>query len=793
MLKNYFKTAWRNLKTNKFYSLINISGLAIGLTTSILLLLWVQHERSFDRFHKDYENIYQVSTHFGSHGGITIWPSTPAALATFAKDIPQISELVRITDEFDQVLSNANRNKVMDGHHIAFVDSTFFQMFSFNLLEGNQAKSFPDIYSVIITKSLANKLFEKEQALGQILIHRGTPFTVSGILEDFPDNSTIHFDALFPMGFYGKAFTARGGNGAWKTIDEDLGNYNFQTFIKLNPQTNSTAVADALTLAQTKARNGEGVGELKFQLQPLANLHLTGTDGNNNPAKMVHIFMITAILILVIAAINYINLSTARSLDRAREVSIRKVIGANARQLFFQFILETLLIFIASLVVAIVLIIALTPVYNQISGKNLHFSIYNREIWNMIGYTAIGMFMATSLYPAYLLASFQPIAGLKGKINVKVGTSVFRKSLVVCQFSISVLLIVATIIMGRQMEYLRTIDLGYDQSYVFTVPLTPQGAEHKEALKTQLKNTKEIIDVSASDIYDIANLSSASGDLEWNGKAPNSNLIVGQANVDKDFIPTLKIDFLEGGNFTGTPIDSASFILNETAVLAMGLQAPYTGQPLTFHGKKGHIIGVVKDFNFKSLKEKTTPLVLYSWWNGNILHIRSTAKGITGAIASARQEYAKYAGDIPFSFSFVDNQIETQYHNDRRISFLFNLFAGVAIFISCLGLFGLATYNAQIRIKEIGIRKVLGANIGSIVQLLNKETVWLILVAILIASPLAWWALNKWLQGFAYRIELQWWMFAAAGSLAMLIALLTVSTQAIRAARMNPIKSLRNN
>jgi putative ABC transport system permease protein len=339
---------------------------------------------------------------------------------------------------------------------------------------------------------------------------------------------------------------------------------------------------------------------------------------------------------------------------------------------------------------------------------------------------------------------------------------------------------------------LRTIDLGYDQSYVFTVPLTSQGAKHKEAIKTQLKNTKEIIDVSASDIYDIANLSSASGDIEWNGKATNSNLIFGQANIDKDFIPTLKINLLEGHNFTGTPIDSASFIVNEAAVLAMGLQAPYTGQPITFHGKKGHIIGVVKDFNFKSLKEKTTPLVLYNWWNGNILHIRSTANGVTAAIDATRQEYAKYADDLPFSFAFVDNQIENQYLNDQRIRFLFNFFAGIAIFISCLGLFGLATYNTQIRMKEIGIRKVLGANMSSVIQLLSKETVMLLLIAILIASPVAWWTMHKWLQGFAYRIEMQWWMFAAAGSLAMLIALLTVSMQAIRAARMNPMQHLRN-
>jgi len=502
--------------------------------------------------------------------------------------------------------------------------------------------------------------------------------------------------------------------------------------------------------------------------------------------------MLVAVLLLLIAGINYINLSTARSLIRAKEVSIRKIIGANKSQLFFQFISETFLLFCIATVLAIGLIYLLMPLYNSISGKQLYFSLGNSSIWKVIALAIVGTMLTASIYPAVLLSSFRPIQALKGKINSTVGTDLFRKVLVVFQFSISIVLIISTLVISKQMSYIRIKNVGYDKSYVFTVPLPDQVGEHIDAVKNELSKQSGILNVSLSDVWDISDINSSTGDIEWSGKPENNQMIISQSIIDKDFIPTMKIQFLEGENFSGTPADSNHYIVNETAVTKMGLKAPYVGQQISFHERKGTIIGVVKDFNFQSLKKEISPLLFFTWWKGNILHVRTTAKDAQQAIAMVEKQYKKYAGDVPFAYNFVDKQFETQYKSDQRAGVLFNVFAGIAIFISCLGLFALATYTARVRRKEIGVRKVLGATVGSIMQMLSNDFVKLIVVAVIVASPVAWWAMNNWLDDFAYRIEIQSWMFVLAGMLAIVIALVTVSFQAVRAAIANPVDSLRD-
>src|SRR5690625_1840057 len=411
MFKNYFKTAWRNLRVNKFYSLLNICGLAVGLATGIMLLLWVQNELSYDKFHKDYRDIYNVSAHFQSGDKKVTWTNIPGPLAVFAQSMPQVKSLVRINESWGQVLANDDRSKVLDGFHTAYVDSTFLSIFDFNLLKGNSSDLFPNINSVVLTQATARKFFDHEPAMGKSIMFYGKHFTVTGILQDFPENSSLQYDALFPMGFYAQQFTEGGGNGKWKTIDADLGNYSYTTYVKLQRNADPAKVGSLFSSLYRKARNGNS--ETQFKLEPLSDIHLIGADGNVSALRMVQIFMLLAVLLLTIAAINYVNLSTARSMLRAKEVSIRIITGATKSQLFFQFIAETLLLFCMALVLAVVLISLLMPLYNTISGKVLHFSLVNIRILKIIGYAVLGTLLAASIYPALLLSSFRPVQALK--------------------------------------------------------------------------------------------------------------------------------------------------------------------------------------------------------------------------------------------------------------------------------------------------------------------------------------------------------------------------------------------
>jgi putative ABC transport system permease protein len=792
MFRNYFKPAWRNLKANKFYSILNISGLAAGLTTGIMLLLWVQNEKSYNKFNKDYQNIYQLSTHFTDNGK-QVWTQVPGPLSVFAKSIPQVKSIVRIVADDDQVLSNADHNKIFDGNTVAAVDSSFFSVFNYMLVKGSKEVFLPNNHSVILTQKTASKLFGNEDPMGKSVIYNNDIFTVTGVLKDFPQNSSLQYDALFPMSYYGQQFTLKGGNGKWKTIDTDLGNFTFEAYVKLQPGADPVKAGKAFSFAYNKALNADS--DSHFQLENIADIHLVSADGNNAALRMVQIFMLVAILLFLIAGINYVNLCTARSLTRAKEVSIRKVVGANKMQLFFQFVTETFLLFFVATAISIVLIFLLIPLYNEISGEILRFSLMDPSAWKVVIISIGSTLVAASIYPALLLSSFNPIQSLKGKITGGMGTVLFRKILVVFQFAISIILIVSTLVISHQMNFIRDKNLGYDKSYVLSIPLPKKAEDHLDAIKNELRNQQGILNVSSSDVNNISNLQRSTGDISWPAKPDNFNMIITEARIDKDFIPTMKMSFMEGDNFTGEPSDSARYILNETAVHQMNLKPPYVGQQISFHGNQGTITGVLRDFNFKSLKEKISPLIFSSrstWGGKNFLYIRTTGKAAPHTIIAAQTLYKKYAGDIPFSYNFVDKQFEHMYLSDKHAGLLFDLFAGVAIFISCLGLFGLATYTAEVKRKEIGIRKVLGSSVRGIVQMISKDFLKLVIISIIIAIPIGWWAMNKWLQGFVYRINISWWIFAIAGLASLLIALLTVSFQAIKAAVANPVKSLRS-
>jgi len=789
MIKNYLKTARQSLLKNKFYSIINISGLAIGLSAGIMLLLWVQNELSYDRFNKNYPQIYNLSSHFTSNGAQRTWTGVPGPLAVYAKSFSEVKSTVRIQNSYGGLLSDKDKNKMFDGNRVAAVDTGFFSMFTFDLLEGNKTRLFTNINSMIVTRTTAQKFFGDESALGKNIRLNEENFTVTGIMKDFPQNSSFKFDAIVSMEHAAQKFTKNGGNGNWKTIDEDLGNYMYQTYVQLTNGADPVKVGEMFTNAYKKARSGES--DAIFKLQNLADIHLTGADGNNSALRLVEVLTLVVVLLLSIASINYVNLSTARSIIRAKEVSIRKMIGANRKQLFFQFIIETTLLFCFASILAMILMFLFTPLYNNISGNTLSLDLSDLNVWKVASVAILGTLIASSIYPAILLSSFKPLESLKGKIVSGLGMVSLRKGLVVFQFAVSVVLLICTFVMSHQLHFVMNKDLGYDKSYVFSVPLTQEVVDHIDAVKDELKKDPAILNTSLSDAYDFSNVNSSTSDLDWATKPPKSNMIISQISIDKDFIPTMKMKFVEGENFNGTPADSSSFILNKTGVQKLGLKAPYVGQQISFHNKKGTIIGVVQDFNYQSLKEQIAPLIFFTFWNRYFLYIRTSANNANQGIVSAEKQYKKYAGNIPFSYRFLDKNFEELYKSEKRTRMLFNVFAGIAIFISCLGLFGLATFTAQVKIKEIGIRKVLGASIAGIIQLIGKDFLKLIIIAIILSIPLSWWMMNKWLQGFAYRVDISWWVFVLSAIIAILTAILSVSFQSYRAAIANPVKSLR--
>jgi len=455
-----------------------------------------------------------------------------------------------------------------------------------------------------------------------------------------------------------------------------------------------------------------------------------------------------------------------------------------------QFITETVLTFFFAIIISIALIAFLKPLYDRITGEQLILSLSfpMLEIWF---FTLLGTILISGIYPSMLLSSFNPLGAVRDKSFLGIKTSSFRKSLVVFQFVISFILLVGTIVMGKQMKYISNKDLGYDKNYVFTVSFPKEATKNADAIENELLLKKGILNVSFSSANDITNVTEVSGDIMWDGKKDNVPFMLWRVQADKNFIPTMKYQFITGTNFTGTPSDDNKYILNETAVKVMALKPPYVGTKIGYGNADGEILGVVKDFNFKSLQDPVAPLIIRTSGFKNILYVRTTGADAQAAIKAVELQYKKYASNAPFSYDFLDKTFESHYQSQQRTGTLFTTFAAIAIFISCLGLFGLATYTAQVKTKEIGIRKVLGASVSSVVQLISKDFLKLVIIATVIAAPVAYWSINKWLQGFAYRINISWWMFVVAVTLIMLIALITVSFQSIKAAIANPVKSLR--
>jgi putative ABC transport system permease protein len=785
MIKNYFKTAWRNLWKNKFYTSINVLGLAIGLAVGLIILLWVKDELSFDRFHKDSNNIYRVVAHVGSGSTSQAWGNIPAPIGVYGKkEVPEIKEFVRIIRNDDYSIFRYG-DKQFDKTDAAYVDPSFFTLFDFKLTSGNPANPFPDKNSVIITKETAKKYFGNDNPVGKIITGDNKDnYTVQGVMEDFPENSSLQYDMLFSTDVVAQKYSP---NDYWKSMNEDWGNYFSLTFLQVRSDASLAAIESKLTNIHRSHHKDDKT--TSFTVQPLTQYHLYNTDGTSGAMQMVKIFFVVAVLLLLIACINYVNLSTARSMIRAKEVSVRKIIGAGRTQLFMQFIVETIILFSIATALAIAIIYVLMPLYNTLADKHAVFNIADSSVWTTIGITIFGALVAASIYPALLLSSFKPIQALKGKISIGIGNTRFRQVLVVTQFAFSVILIIGTLIIGRQMRYIQEKELGYDKSHVFGFGM--RGMEdHYEAIRAELLKQPGITGITSAN-GNIVSIGSSTGDTDWEGKAPNSSFMIHPLAIDEHFMSQMKLELAAGRDFRGGKADSANIILNETAIKEAGIKDPI-GKTFSLWNTKCTIIGVVKDFHFSSLKNKIEPMAIYYSPANSIMYVKTTGKDAPKAIAAVEKYWKQYNAGFPFNYRFLDDAYDRMYKSDRVTNKLFNVFALIAILISCLGLFGLATFTAQVKTREIGIRKVLGASVTSVTGLLAKDFVKLVLIAIIIASPLAWMAMNKWLQNFQYRITINGWIFLLAGSISLLIALLTVSTQAIRAALANPVKSLKS-
>lgn len=787
MFKNYFKTAWRNLIKNKFYAAINISGLTIGLTVGLLILLWVQDEYSYDRFHKNAPNIIKLENMVATGPARQLWTVTTAPIGIMAKQqIPGVKDAVRITENYYYGLYKYG-DKIFSDERTLVTDPSFFSMFDFKIIKGNAADPFPDNRSVILTETTAKNFFGDDDPIGKTISTDNTKdnFKVTGIVKDFPKNSTIQGDMIFPMSLIAeKAYT---GNTEGRNIATDFGNFDYDTYMLLQPGFSFNGFAKKLRDLHLSIKPDDT--DIEYVWLPLNKVHLYRADNGEGGISTVRMFTIIAILILIIACINYINLSTARSMLRAKEVSLRKIVGAARLQLFLQFITETTLLFVLAIIISLMFVYTLIPVFNTIAAKNIVLNFADYHIWEVIVITIVGSLIISSVYPALLLSSFEPVKALKGKITAGFSNIAFRKVLVIIQFTFSIILITGTIVIGKQLQYINSKQLGYDKENVLSIRIINM-AGHLDAVKADLLKQPGIKDVTFTNA-NIIDFGNQTGDNEWDGKQNGETVMLSPMNVQKNFIPFFKMQLAEGSNFTGDVADSMHFILNETAVKTMRIKDPI-GKRLRLWKTEGTIIGVVKDFHFTSMRTRIKPAVFYSQPpnNGNI-YIKANGKDAPAAISAAQKEWKKYNANYPFNYSFLDDNFNRLYASEQRTGLLFNIFAGIAIFISCLGLFGLAAYTAQVRTKEIGVRKVLGASISGIIQLLARDFIKLVIAAIVIATPVSWYAMNKWLQDFAYKTNLSWSIFLFAGLIAVAIALITISFQSIKAAIANPAKSLR--
>ncbi|MCU7549363.1 ABC transporter permease [Chitinophagaceae bacterium LB-8] len=790
MFRNYLKTALRNLIRNKLFTTVNVFGLATGMACSLLIFLWVQDELSFDRFNAKADKIYRITAKLADVEAAVVPPPLAAAIKA---EIPGVENATRLS-ALHKIITVGT--KKFDEKRIYYADSNFLKIFSYPLLKGNLTSVLTSPDAVVLTEATAIKYFgSAESAVGKIIYIdddiKGRNLMVTGVLKNIPHNSHLQFDLLLPMEQYDRI---NNPEGSWN---------NFDAFVYFQLADNFSATATSIKkieeqINELPAKNNKEV-QANLSIQPLTDIHLHShymldVEGQGNN-EHVTIFSLIAIFILLIACINFINLSTALSAQRAKEVGLRKTIGALRSQLILQFLGESLLLSLISLIVATGLVLLLLPLFNDLSSKSLSINLLDGKIVGSFLGTAIVVGIISGSYPALFLSSFHPINVLKGLKIFEGKKSFLRSGLVILQFSISVILMISTIVVYRQLQFIKNRDIGFTKENLLYLKMPEVGDLHnnKEALKAILDQQPGISDYTITD--ELPTYLTSGSLLSWPTKATSDQVIAYRLRTDENFIKTFRMQLVAGRFFSkDLKTDDSTYVVNEATVRAMGLQ-PSTaiGKKLSIslEDKQGTIIGVVKDFNFKPVQQPVEPLVIKNNFAGGHVVLRTTPKNMHTIVAAIKNVFGKIYGDYPFFYGFVDEDLSKLYRAEQRMGKLFNAFSLLSIIISCLGLFGLAAFATQKRTKEIGVRKVLGASEAGIVALLSKDFIRLVALALIIAFPIAGWLMNKWLQGFTYRVSLTWWMYALAGLIALFVALITVSYQSIKAAIANPVKSLR--
>ncbi len=783
MFRTNLKIAWRNLIKDKQFTFIHVLGLSAGLACVLLIFLWVHDESGYDKIFANDDRLYQLMERRTYDGEVNTSEASSGLLSDAVKQQVQGAEYtaaVAPAGWFPKyTLSSGDKNIKASGQ---YVGPDYFNIFSFKLIEGDKNKILENKSSIVISDELAKKLFgTTENIIGKPLrFDQDTTFYVSGVFEKIPEHSSQQFDFVLSFEYF-KSIKE------WVTRWSDSGPLNY---VLLNKGTDLNAfnknVADVITF-------NTGDSARKVFGTRFSDLYLHNNYGNNATSEgrieYVRLFSLLAIFILVIACINFMNLSTAKASRRLKEIGIKKVVGAGRKQLIFQFLAESLLLTLGATVFAVGIALALLPAFNQITGKQISLHFDTTIIIYFIAIILCTGLLAGS-YPALYLSKFNPLSVLKGKLNTSVAEIVSRKGLVVFQFTLSTILIVAVMVIYQQMQFIQNTEAGYDKNNILRLSAEGNIRDKEEAFIAELKNVPGVANASSTYHQIVGRGYNHGGGMEWQGKDPNSDVSFDVFEVDYDFVETMGMKIKEGRSFSRSfGSDSAAIVLNETAVKAMRLKDP-VGKTIRRFGKNIQVIGVVKDFHFESLHESIRPGYMFLWPGGTIVaSVQSNHQRQT--IAAIERLYGKYNPGFPFTFNFLDEAYQKQYDSETRISALSKYFAGLAIVISCLGLFGLAAFTAQKRRKEIGVRKVVGASVVNITTMLSKDFLRLIFISLAIALPVSWWLMSNWLQGFAYRISLAPYVFVIAGISVILITLFTISFQSIKAAIANPVKSLR--
>jgi len=790
MIRNFFKIAYRNVLRNKGFSAINITGLAVGMAAAILILLWIQDELSYDNFHTNKDRIYEVWNRVPMDGKISSWNSVSAPAArALEKDVPEVERAVRVSWDSKFLMSVADKKIIKTGY---IVDTGFLQMFSFPMLKGNPSTALNDMHSLILTEKTAKSLFGNEDAMGKIVKNQDKEnFTVTGILKDLPGNSRFNFEFLLPWSFikYGE-----GKDLGW-------GDNSTSTYVMLNQNTTYAAASPKIKVLKQKYSDEAKTMKWELFLYPLSRWRLyssftNGVEDNGGRSTFVKLFGIIAAFILLIACINFMNLSTARSEKRAKEVGIRKVVGAQKSSLISQFIGESVFIAFLAGIAAIIIVQLSLPAYNQLTSKNLFLNFDSIYTWiAFAGFILLTGLLAGS-YPAFFLSSFKPVKVLKGTFKKANAAITPRKVLVVLQFTFATILIICTIIIKQQIDYARNRATGYNKDNIVYHFMTGDIPKNYALIKNDLLSAGIAKSITKTNSPLTERWSNGWGQ-SWEGKSPNDNTSFDRYLADEGLGATAGLQFIQGRDFDlkQFPTDSTGLIINESSLKEMKFKNPL-GKKVFDLGIEWHIVGVVKDFILTSPYEPTRPILICGakskFMTFNVMQIKLNGNNATAKnLAKAAAIFKIYNPEYPFEYKFVDEAYAQKFDNEQRQGVLAALFAGLTILISCLGLFGLATYMAENRIKEIGVRKVLGASVTGITALLSKDFVKLVIISFVIAAPLSYWAMYKWLQDYEYRVSIHWWVFGIACVLSVTIAILTVSYQAIKAALGNPVKSLR--